>query len=80
MSMQPTITTALAEQHRCDLTARATAHRIARGAHPAPVRPSRIVRYLMAAARRPVTRLLPPKAAATASAARSVHRREYSSQ
>jgi len=68
MSMHPTLTAALAEEHRRDLLARAEAHRIARAARPAPARPTRIIPQLIAAARRPVTRLLPVKAPATAGA------------
>jgi hypothetical protein len=71
MSMHPTITAALADQHRRDMIARAEAHRIARAARagrPAPARTMRIIPQLIAAARRPVTRLLPVKATATAGA------------
>jgi hypothetical protein len=74
MSMHPTITAALAEQHRRDMIARAETHRIARAARaarasrPAPARPTRIIPQLIAAACRPVTRLLPVKATATAGA------------
>jgi hypothetical protein len=68
MSMHPTITAALAEQHRRDMIARAENHRIARASRPAPARPTRIIPQLIAAARRPVTRLLPVKAPATAGA------------
>jgi hypothetical protein len=67
MSMHPTITAALADQHRRDMIARAEAHRIARAARasrPAPVRTMRIIPQRIAAARRPVTRLLPVKATA----------------
>ena len=60
MSMHPTITAALAEQHRHVLTARA--------ARPAPARPVRIIPNLIRAARRPVTRLFRLKAPATAGA------------
>jgi hypothetical protein len=69
MSMHPTIAAAVAEQHRRDMIADAEAHRIARAARagrPTPPRPMRIILQLMAAARRPVTRLLPVKAAAVA--------------
>ena len=61
MSMHPTLTAALADQHRRDLVARVETHRIARAAHagrPAPARPMRIIPQLTAAARRPVTLLL----------------------
>ena len=71
MSMHPTLTAALAEQRRRDLLARAEAHqcaRAARGSRPALVRPTRIIPRLIAAARRPVTRLLPVKAPATTGA------------
>ena len=54
MSMHPTITAALAEQHRRDLIARAETHRIARAARasrPAPARPTRIIPQLIATAR-----------------------------
>ena len=73
MSMHPTITAALAEQHRRDLTARADRYRIARAARaagPAPARPVRVIPNLIAAAWRPVTRLLPAKTPATAGAGR----------
>jgi hypothetical protein len=66
--MHPTITAALAEQHRRDLTARAEAYRIARAASPAPARPVRIIPNLIAAARRPVTRLFRLGTPATAGA------------
>lgn len=39
MSMHPTITAALAEQHRRDLTARAETYRIARAARSRPAPP-----------------------------------------
>ena len=71
MSMHPTITAALAEQRRRDLTARAETYRIARAARtasPAPARPVRIIPNLIAAARRPVTRLFWLKTHATAGA------------
>jgi hypothetical protein len=68
MSMHPTITAALAEQHRRDLTARAETYRIARAAGPAPARPVRISPHLIAAARRPVTRLFRLKTPAAAGA------------
>jgi len=71
MSMHPTITAALAEQHRRDMIACAETRRIARAARasrPAPARPVRIIPQLIAAARRPVARLLPVKAPATAGA------------
>ena len=68
MSMHPTITAALAEQRRRDLTARAETYRIARAARPAPARPVRIIPNLIRAARRPVTRLFRLKAPATAGA------------
>jgi hypothetical protein len=71
MSMHPTITAALAEQRRRDLTARAETYRIARAARtasPAPARPVRIIPNLIAAARRPVTRLCRLKAPAAAGA------------
>ena len=70
MSMHPTITAGLAEQHRRDMIARAENHRIARAARASrPTRPPmRIIPQLIAAARRPVTRLLPVKAPATAGA------------
>jgi hypothetical protein len=61
MSIHPTLTAALADQHRRDLVARVETHRIARAAHadrPAPARPMRIIPQLIAAARRPVTLLL----------------------
>jgi hypothetical protein len=64
MSMHPTITAAVAEQRRRDMIADAEAHRIARAARasrPALARPMRIISQLIAAARRPVTRLLPVK-------------------
>jgi hypothetical protein len=69
MSMHPTITAAVAEQHRRDLIASAEAHRIARAARgdrPAPARLMRIIPQLIAAARRPAARLLPVKAAVEA--------------
>jgi hypothetical protein len=72
MPVHPTITAALAEQRRRDMTARAEAHRIARIARagrPAPARTMRIIQQLIAAARRPATRLLPAKAPGTAPAA-----------
>jgi hypothetical protein len=71
MSMHPTITAALAEQHRYDMIADADAHRIARAARvsrPVPARPQGITPQLIAAARRTVTRLLPVKAPAPAGA------------
>lgn len=71
MSMHPTLTAALAEQHRRDMIARAETHRIARAARasrPAPASPTRIISQLIAATRRPVTRLLPVKAPAAAGA------------
>jgi hypothetical protein len=71
MYMHPTITAALAEQHRRDMITRAETHRIARAARrsrPAPARPAWIIPQLIVAARRTVTRLLPVKAAATAGA------------
>jgi hypothetical protein len=71
MSMHPTPTAALADQHRRDLLARAENHRIARAARasrPAPARPTPIIPQLFAAARRPVTRLLAAKPPATARA------------
>jgi hypothetical protein len=69
--MHPTLTAALADQHRRDLLARAENHRIARAARasrPAPACPMRILPRLFAAARRPVTRLLAVKAPVTAGA------------
>lgn len=64
MSPHPTITAALAEQHRRDLTARAEAHRLARAVrssrpasarHPAnPVKP---IRQLITTVRRSTMRL-----------------------
>lgn len=60
MSMHPTITAALAEQHRRDMTARAETHRItrtARDTRPAPAHPRRTILLPIAAARRAVTRL-----------------------
>jgi hypothetical protein len=71
MSMHPTLTAALADQHRRDMITRAETHRIARAARasrPAPARPARIIPRLTAAARRPLARLLPVKAPATAGA------------
>jgi hypothetical protein len=71
MSMHPTLTAALADQHRRDLLASAENHRIARAARasrPAPARPARIIPQLIAAARRPVTRLLPVRPLASAEA------------
>ena len=71
MSMHPTITAALAEQHRRDLTARAETYRIARAARaasPSPARPVRTIPNLIAAARQPVTRLLRLKTPAPAGA------------
>jgi hypothetical protein len=71
MSMHPTITAALAEQHRRDLTARADTYRTARAARaasPAPARPVRIIPNLIAAARRPATRLFRLKTPAAAGA------------
>lgn len=68
MSMHPTLTAALADQHRRDLFARDENHRItraARASRPAPARPMRIIPRLFAAARRPVTRLLAVKTPAT---------------
>jgi hypothetical protein len=65
MSVHPTITAAVAEQHRRDMIADAEAHRIARAARasrPALARLIRIIAQLIGAARRPVTRLLPVKA------------------
>jgi hypothetical protein len=62
MFTHPTITAALAEQHRRELTARAETCRIAHAARPGPARSSRIIPNLIAAARRPVMRLHPPKA------------------
>jgi hypothetical protein len=64
MSMNPGIATALAEQHRRDLVARADAHRLARaarGRRPAPAghaagHPT-MIRHLLAAAKRSVRRL-----------------------
>jgi hypothetical protein len=69
MSMHPTPTAALADQHRRDLLARAENHRItraARASRPAPARPTRIIPRLFATART-VTRLA-VKAPATARA------------
>ena len=69
MSMHSALTAALADQHHHHLLARAETHRIARVARtsrPAPARLIRIIPQLIAAARRPVTRLLPVKAPATA--------------
>jgi hypothetical protein len=69
MSMHPTLTAALADQHRHDLRARAENHpiaRTARASRPAPARPVRIIPRLFAAARRPVTQLLGAKPPATA--------------
>jgi hypothetical protein len=64
MSPHPTITAALAEQHRRDLTARAEAYRLARTArssHPAPARhaadPVKLIRPLVTALRRTAMRL-----------------------
>jgi hypothetical protein len=60
MSMHPTITAALAEERRRDLTARAEAYRIARAARtspPAPRHSTRVFLNLMAAARRPIMHL-----------------------
>ena len=64
MFPHPTITAALAEQHRRDLTARAEAHRLARAvrsSRPVPTRdtagPVKLVRQLVAAARRTAMRL-----------------------
>jgi hypothetical protein len=71
MSLHPTLTAALAEQHRRDLLARAEAHRITRAARAsrrAPAHPTRIIPQLIAAARRPVMRLLPVKVPATTGA------------
>jgi len=70
MSMHPTLTAALAEQHPQDLLARADDRiaRAARASRPAPARPTRIIPQLIAAARRPVTGLLPVKAPATTGA------------
>jgi len=70
MSVHPTITAALADQHRRDLLARAEAHRIARAARASrPTRPPMwIIAQLIAAARRPAARLLPLNAAVTAGA------------
>lgn len=71
MSMHPTITAALAEQHRRDLTARAETYRIARATRatrPAPARPVRIIQNLIAAASRPVIRLFRLKTPAAAGA------------
>ena len=71
MSQHPVTTAALTEQHRRDMIARAEAHRIARAARasrPAPARPARIIPQLIAAARRPVTRLLPVRPLASAEA------------
>ena len=72
MSVHPTITAALADQHRRDMITCAEAHRIAqiaRAGRPAPAYTMRIIPQLIAAARRPVTRLLPVKALETAPAA-----------
>jgi hypothetical protein len=59
MSMHPTITAALAEEHRRDLTASAEAYRTVR---LAPARHARTIPHLIAAACQPVARVLPPKA------------------
>jgi hypothetical protein len=54
MFTHPTITAALADQHRRDLTARAEKYRTARATRPGPPRLRRIIPVLVAAARRPV--------------------------
>jgi hypothetical protein len=67
MFTHPTITAALADQHRRDLTARAEKYRTARAARatrPEPSRLRRIIPGLVAAARRPVMYLPLPKAPA----------------
>jgi hypothetical protein len=69
MSMHASITAAVAEERRRDMIADAEAHRIARAARtsrPALARPMRIIPRLIAAARRPVMRLLPVKASVEA--------------
>jgi hypothetical protein len=74
MSMHPTITAALAEPRRRDLTARADRYRIARAARaaraasPAPARPVQVILHLIVAVRRPVTRLFRLKTPAPAGA------------
>jgi len=72
MSMHPTITAALSEQRRRDLTARAETYRMARAARaasPAPARPVRvIILHLIVAVQRPVTRLFRLKTPAPAGA------------
>jgi hypothetical protein len=71
MSMHPTIAAALADQRRQDMIARAETQRIARAARaarPSPARPVRIIQNLIAAALRPVTRLLRLKTPAPAGA------------
>ena len=70
MSMHPTIATALAEQRRRDMISSAQTQRTARAARPSPARPVRIIQNLIAAALRPVTRLLRLKTPATAGAGR----------
>jgi hypothetical protein len=64
MSLHPAITTALADQHRRDLTARAEAWRLARAARssgPPPARhtadPVKPIRQLLRAVRRTAMRL-----------------------
>jgi hypothetical protein len=70
MSMHPTIATALAEQRRRDMISSAQTQRTARAARTgrAAARPARIIQNLIAAAHRPVTRLLRLKTPATAGA------------
>jgi len=71
MSLHPTITAALADQHRRDMITRAGTHRTARTARasrPVPARLARIIPQRTAAARRSITRLRPAKTAATAGA------------
>jgi hypothetical protein len=63
MSMHPTISAALAEQHRRGMIARGETRRITRAAGASrlvPAHPTRIIARLVAAARRPVTRRLEP--------------------
>jgi len=67
--MHPSITAAVAEEHRRDMIAQAEAHRIARiaraarASRPALARPMRVIPRLFAAACRSAARLLPVKAA-----------------
>jgi hypothetical protein len=74
MSVHPTISAALAEEHRREVNARGETRRIARAtraSRPVPARLTRIIARLRAAARWPVTRRLTPMAPQRQERARS---------